>query len=195
MEKNTRVLSDNRGFSLMELIIALAISSMVILACYSFVAAGTKSYQTTRIQTKLQQEMQLTNNFVGDVIMESDMRNMRYEDTVKASVLYTKNDVLYFDKDTHKFCLYTAQEKTDGKLGTDMDNHIITDCVTEFFVGFVETRDDDDIALEEETTTIEGDDGTGMGQVADTNLTYVEIQYKYKSTEISSNKLYKIRNK
>ena len=47
---------NNKGITLVEIIVSLAISTIVVLAVYSFIFAGTNSYKSTNKQTTVQQE-------------------------------------------------------------------------------------------------------------------------------------------
>lgn len=192
MEKQNQFSTDNRGFSLMELIIALAISSMVILACYSFVAAGTQSYHKTRTQTKIQQEMMLTNNFIADVLMEASILSTRFEDTSNAAILYTDKYILYFNKTDKVFCMYESSDPSI--VGTQIEEHLITDCMESFLVTFEETYiDDSDISLNPEEPTTSGG-ASSIISIANSHLAKVETRYKVKSTVHTSTKNYYIRN-
>lgn len=192
MEKQNHFSSDNQGFSLMEVIIALAISSMIILACYSFIATGTKSYHQSRTQSKIQQEMMIANNFISDVLMEADILSTKFRDDTDEAVLYTDKYILYFEKDKKLFCMYDRSEESE--LGQKIEEHLITDCMESFMVTFQETViDDSNISLNpEEPTTSAG--GSSILAFANSTLVKVDTVYKVKSIVQSSTKNYYMRN-
>jgi hypothetical protein len=178
----------------MEMIIALAISSMIILACYSFISTGTKSYYNSRNQSKIQQEMMIANNFISDVIMEADILAVKFKDVSDSAVLYTDKYILYFDKDKKVFCMYEKSE--EAKVGTEIEDHLITDCMENFMVTFEKTTTrDDDISLNpEEPTTAAGDGSSSILAFANSHLVKVETSFKVKGMKQSSVKRYVIRN-
>lgn len=63
---------DNRGLTLVELIVSLAISSLVILGAYTLVMIGTQSYQRTNTVTNVQQEVTFASNMVGEAIISGN---------------------------------------------------------------------------------------------------------------------------
>ena len=66
---------DNKGLTLIELIVSLAISSFVILGAYSLVMIGSKNYQRANIVTNVQQEISFASNMVGEAIRSGDSEN------------------------------------------------------------------------------------------------------------------------
>ena len=47
---------NNKGFSLVEILVALSISSIILLGISLFINAGSRSYKTTSVQATLQNE-------------------------------------------------------------------------------------------------------------------------------------------
>ena len=194
MNKQNQLMKDNQGFSLLEMIIALAISSMIILACYSFISTGTKSYYSTRNLAKAQQEMMIANNFISDVVMEADILSLKFRDDSNVAALYTNKYILYFDKSTKNFCMYTADE--EANLGTEIEDQLITDCMDSFVVSCERPKiNDSDISLNpEEPTTSAGDGASSILSYASSELVKVDTTFKVKSTKLKSEKRYRIRN-
>lgn len=62
---------NQKGFTLVELIIAVAILSVVTLAICGFIAVSSRSYTSANTDIMLQQEAQLTLNQISDVIIDT----------------------------------------------------------------------------------------------------------------------------
>lgn len=88
------MLRNNKGFSLIELIVALAILSVAGVSIFGFVVNTSNSYSKTNKEVKIQYEQQLAVNQVRDMIVESDKG-------------------IYFDSGSKTLALYGAV-KTDG---------------------------------------------------------------------------------
>lgn len=61
--------ADNRGFTLVELIVSVAILAIVMLAAFGFMLAGIKSYTSIDTRITRQFKAQLAVNQVGDSLM------------------------------------------------------------------------------------------------------------------------------
>ena len=62
---------NNKGFSLIELIITVAILTIITSAILGFIVTGTKSYGNVNEEVELQQEAQLSFNQLSDLIIDS----------------------------------------------------------------------------------------------------------------------------
>lgn len=62
---------DHKGFTLVELIIAIAILAIVTLAVCGFIVVGSRSYTSANTDIMLQQEAQLALNQISDVIIDT----------------------------------------------------------------------------------------------------------------------------
>ena len=94
---------NNMGFTLIELIVSLAISAFVILAAYSFVLVGTKNYNSTHKTTSLQQEIAFTNNLLGEniraaTVADTSITYSNYNGTKKDVEIHTGSKVIYYDE-------------------------------------------------------------------------------------------------
>ncbi|MBE5962873.1 MAG: prepilin-type N-terminal cleavage/methylation domain-containing protein [Lachnospiraceae bacterium] len=62
---------DNKGYTLIELIVSILVSSIVLLALLGFLVAATKSYRLSNAEVTLQLESQVTSNQIGERIIAS----------------------------------------------------------------------------------------------------------------------------
>lgn len=179
---------DNQAFTLIEMIIGLAIASMVILSVYTFMSVGTKSYEESSRIADLQEEMQLTNNFIADAVMEGITENTTFYDDGVVKKLDTGNKVLFYNKNMKKFAIY----EKDEVAGEDLEDHLITNRMTSFEVSFLNTKP--------EIST--SDDGPSGGDVfpaddityASSNMIKITTSFNIKNKNIKSEKIYMIRN-
>lgn len=89
------MMRNNKGFSLIELIVAVAIFAVAGVAIFGFVMNMSNSYSRTNKEVKLQYEQQLAVNQIRDMIVESDKG-------------------IYFDAASKSLALYGAVKKDDA---------------------------------------------------------------------------------
>ena len=63
---------DDRGLSLVELLVAITIGAIVSVSIGSLLVFSLRMYGKQTVDVEMQHEMQTTSNFVIDSIMESD---------------------------------------------------------------------------------------------------------------------------
>lgn len=73
--------ADNRGFTLIELIVAIAISAIVLGSVWQFIITGTKTYSSQKDNVDLQVEVQQTMNQLQNLIVDAN-RSIACEKTV-----------------------------------------------------------------------------------------------------------------
>ena len=78
---------NNRGFSLVELIVALAIFAIAGVAVFGFMVNSSRMYQRSNVDVKLQYEQQLAVNQIRDMVVESD-KGIYFDQTSKTLALY-----------------------------------------------------------------------------------------------------------
>lgn len=191
---------NNKGFSLMELLVCLAISAFVILAAYSLVMVGTKSYNTNSKTTSLQQEVSYTNNLIREVIMKGKQLGTYIwtSNDGKTIELYTNKGqsdgmIICYDKAVGTVYIYndgsSAWTHQYYRTDTNKEEHIITKYATDFKVEFLDTE-------EGPTAILAGvSDGDGTGIEGCTDLIRVTITFDYKGKTDTSEVIYQIRNK
>ncbi len=75
--KGENGMRDQRGFTLVELLIGIVILSIVTAAVCSFIIVGSKSYAAANTEIMLQQEAQLALNQISDVLIDTT-RSVNY---------------------------------------------------------------------------------------------------------------------
>ena len=63
--------SDQRGFTLIELIVTIMIMSIVMVAAAGFIIAAANSYRVANIELELQTEAQAAMNQLNDILIEA----------------------------------------------------------------------------------------------------------------------------
>ncbi|MCH5280691.1 MAG: prepilin-type N-terminal cleavage/methylation domain-containing protein [Lachnospiraceae bacterium] len=76
---------NNRGFSLVELLVAMAILGVVSLTIYSFMMTGSRFYQRSSADADIQSEAQLVANTISDLIIDCEV-NISYDDQISNSI-------------------------------------------------------------------------------------------------------------
>ncbi|MDE7156870.1 MAG: prepilin-type N-terminal cleavage/methylation domain-containing protein [Lachnospiraceae bacterium] len=196
---NQRIIKDNRAFTLIEMIIGLAIASMVTLAVYSFMSVGTRSYEAANQKTKVQKEMQLANNYIEDVVITGSVEETKYIDHGDVRMLYTGDKILYYDKSTNQFAVYNEESDINND---DIEDHLITNCMTEFKVEFLDTEFETTTSEDESESEEESEDESTILPEEDentihasSNMVKITTAYVVKNQKLNSEKIYMIRNK
>ncbi len=83
---------NNKGFSLVELIVAFAIIAIAGTAVYGLMSAGTNHFTRTGNDVGLQYEQQVVVNRLRDVLLESSDA-LSYDDSAKELVVYSQEDM------------------------------------------------------------------------------------------------------
>lgn len=101
---------DNRGFTLIELIISLSIFSLVVTAVFGFMLAGSRSYSRTVARLNMDLQAALTFNQLGEYIIDcnaclsSDGSTLYVVNYDEAANAYTAHVFKYRDG-----CIYYGQ--------------------------------------------------------------------------------------
>ena len=109
------MMRSNKGFSLIELIVAVAILAVAGVAIFGFVVNTSNSYSRTNKEVKLQYEQQLAVNQIRDMIVESD-KGIYFDEASKSLALYgaVKIDPSTGDKSYPVTVIHFKQ--SDGKM-------------------------------------------------------------------------------
>ncbi len=83
---------DNKGFSLVEMIVSFAILAIAGLAVYGLMSTGTMHFKRTGQDVGLQYEQQVVVNKLRDVLLESS-NALSYDDSTKTLYVYNQEDM------------------------------------------------------------------------------------------------------
>ena len=94
-------MKDNKGFSLIELIVAMAILGIVSMMCLGFIVSGMNGYSAVSSNINLQNKAQMTMNFIREYVIDC-------------------NEGLFFDSDENTLYVFSSQKPEDeeGKVYT-----------------------------------------------------------------------------
>ena len=65
-------MKNDKGFTLIELIICIVIFGIIVAAVFGFMISGSKSYETVNGRINLQMDSQLTLNFINEYLIDCD---------------------------------------------------------------------------------------------------------------------------
>lgn len=192
MKKKTKL--NNEGFSLIELLVCLAISAFVIVAAYSLVTVGTRSYNSSSKTTTLQKEVSFTNNLLGETIRSATKNQTKiiYSNGHKNIEIHTGTKVIYYNNSTHSLYIYEEVPELPGATPTDYSvgdaDNLITKYVTNFSAEFVST----DSSVSAPAGALDAD---GDGELeAYSNLIKISGTFELKGKKDTSSVIYQIRN-
>lgn len=113
-------MKENKGFSLLELVIAMAVSMLVIGSIASFMYFCTSNYRRTSEETVLMQEAQTIRNQLENLILEAD--NVKYDPAADTLKIQQKDTyyIISLDRGDHTLQFekvpYGGTETGDKKL-------------------------------------------------------------------------------
>lgn len=121
--------SNNKGLTLIELILAMAISTIVIGAVIAFMSAGSRSYRFEENEISLQMEAQTVMNQINNLVIEGN--NIEFNGTDRLTIYHTDNDsttydkseVIWFDVSQNRLYLYLINSDVESIA---MNNEIAT---------------------------------------------------------------------
>lgn len=102
---------NQKGFTLVELIIAVAILAIVTLAVSGFIVVGSRSYTSANTDIMLQQDAQLALNQISDVIIDTT-ESISYSGLVGGSMQTVLKDSEFSGEVTDK-CLAVVNKKPE----------------------------------------------------------------------------------
>lgn len=80
---------NNKGFTLTEVLVALAVSSVVITIVIAFISQGSRFYKTQSNTINLQNELQETSNVITDALQEATYLSITSDSKIKKLEVYT----------------------------------------------------------------------------------------------------------
>lgn len=125
---------DNRGLTLVEVLVAIVISTVVIGAIWQFMLISTRSYDSQKTITDLQQDVQQTMNQAENLIIDAD-RAIDYRETATERILEVfgskKIGKLVWNQES-KTLSYTETAVADGVVSGTSESAILADGVESF---------------------------------------------------------------
>lgn len=129
---------NNKGLTLVELIIAMGIGTIIIASITYFMITSTKNYQRANVETTIQLESQTILNQFNELIMEA--YNVKMDEEKKTLAIYCPNMTYYIKSQDNQLLL---NKKQAGLSEIDNDSWILFgEYVKEFHV--VDTGDNND---------------------------------------------------
>lgn len=187
--KSGKFKNNNSGFTLVELMVGLAISLIVIVAAFSFINVGMDSYNNTNKVTTLQQETSFINNILGNSVKGgSKEKTTIYKKPGGDVVLYTGAKVFYYDKDVKSLYISTASDWSAAKAYSPSNDDLVSKYVTAFNLIFQKT----DSAMD--MTTVDYGDETGLKNSNISKVIKVSMTVSVKNKSDETQIIYSIRN-
>lgn len=110
---------DNKGYTLIELVVSMLITAIVITIIISFMSTNSSSYNYVSENINLQIESQTVMNQLNDIILEANWIDKRdIGSDCKAMIIYNTvdADVVLLNKPAEK--LYLIEDLTESELST-----------------------------------------------------------------------------
>lgn len=125
MRKRVRIQKQNSGFSLVELIIAIAILVIVTGAVCSFIVITSRNYANGNNDINVQQEAQLALNQMSDVIIDAT-RSINYVgyDESNQPVKAMKDSEFTFTPEKKALLVYNVEVPGTGEPASELHNYM-----------------------------------------------------------------------
>lgn len=208
MEKTGNL--NNKGFSLIEMLISLAIAGVIGVSAYSIVIYGMNRYAISSKETKLQTEIQFTSNIISDAIKTGEASTSRIEvrksgGEIKEVIVYTgintdsngepelvdgnimiKKQAIYYNAEKKSVYIYDASET----IGSGDELHLVSNAVCGFEAKYEQTTADEIV-----DTDIYPEDDELDVYYHESDLISVDIDYELSDLKRNTLTTYKIRNR
>ncbi len=205
-----KVQLNNKGFSLIEMLVSLAIATFVVVSAVTVVTYGMKMYDKSGKETKIQSEVQFTGNVVGDliktgnstksyIVVNKDSSGNLVDIYLYPSAVFDAagnidlsetKQYLYYNVSKKSLYTYEGNETVDLTNEDDLKMHLISRYIENFSAEYVQTKKD--VAVNND---IYPSDDTKDMYASDSNVIKVDIDYKINDKTKSTSITYKIRNK
>ncbi len=187
---------NNKAFSLVELLVTMAVSAIVLLVIGAFLTSGTRSFNKQSNSIDIQNELQSSSNFVIDALMESTELNIKNETD---AIVITTGD---FDADNKVEPKLICWIKDTKKLFvTDMSSEEMADsaddisegyCVSKYVTNFTINIDEESYEHDEAGNRVTIDGKVVLKKAIILN---VSIKVGNNGEERSDSRTIKLRNK
>lgn len=146
---NSKTRKDNKGFTMIELLIAIGIMSVVIVTVGTLMTTSSRTFNALGTETKLQSEAQLVANSISNLAMDSISANSTAPSDIPDSsdynlasgkALVLKNNVdksrytIVCNPSENKLYYYKQTINADDSLGSYSDKSLLAENVHDFSV-------------------------------------------------------------
>lgn len=156
-EEKEGMMERNRGFSLVELLVATAILSVVMMIALSFMMTGSRSFTKGSADSNVQKEAELTVNQIEDMIIDlnggvskdddpakTELMMYHAEDDGTGTMVYSKSAVRWDKNDQNVYCSkwdvsYDASTGTFADGAAEYADQLLAEHVTDFKVDLSDT--------------------------------------------------------
>ncbi len=121
-------MKNNRGLSLVELIIAFALLAIVGVAANGLLGSGSRLFKNSTQELDLQQEAQAAFNHLNNLIIDTQ-RGMNYDDTnpdEKLLTIFNNTNIYYIKYKKADKCVYYSEHKLEDNSAIVSDVELIS---------------------------------------------------------------------
>ncbi len=152
-KKRKKLHRSNEGFTLVEIIVTMLISSIVTMAVAGFLSMGVQYYRRTNAETALQTESQVAELFLTELLQESQdykvLDSTKYPAGVTCALEVKREDMFYLTVKTGSTLLFAKLDdpaaaddaKINEVLGKGMEKAFLAKHVASFSVSPLERKD------------------------------------------------------
>lgn len=138
-EKNSRI--NNRGMTLMEVMLALSIAALVLLSLVFVFGSSMKNYHRSNDTAALSMEAQTVLNQMSDMIMEA--YNVKMDNDRKLLSIYQRDSIYYIKLQDNKLYLQKKVSPLPEEAGGDWS--LLGQYIKDFKVTDTGTDDDNTV--------------------------------------------------
>lgn len=127
---------NNKGFSLVEIIVAITISAFVIIVLTTFMRAGTNNFKQTNDEVQLQSQAQTSMNQIKDFVINADSVKVygAYGTVYEKAVVILHDDflhILYYQAANQQLYYVKMSRSISGFLGSEAEVQAMSTSLTE----------------------------------------------------------------
>ncbi len=161
--RKTNIKVNKKGFTLVELLVCVAIMAVIALLVAEFVASSSSAYRRMSSQTKIQEVCQDSLNQISNIVRNSKALKVNIDDSSGAIIMESKNYEekiirLVYVPDTEEngfgriyvdydYILDSGVDITENDDGENFNDFLLTDMVREFTVDYSSYRTIDDMGI------------------------------------------------
>jgi len=161
--RKTNIKVNKKGFTLVELLVCVAIMAVIAVLVANFVASSSAAYRRISSQTKVQEVCQDSLNQISNIVRNSKALSVTINDSSGVITMESKNyqekiirlvyvpdteengyGRIYVDYD------YTGEDITNIEDGEEYNDFLLTDMVKDFSVKYSSYKTKDDAGKETE---------------------------------------------